>query len=760
MYRSILACCVSLIAFAAAPAGRADWQPVEGRMLSRFAQDVTVDTAWREYPRPQMVRSRWRNLNGLWEYALTPQDAPLPAAFDGEILVPFPIESALSGVKQVPGAERRLWYRRKFTVPPEWSEDRVILHFGAVDWRAVVSVNGKTVGEHKGGYTPFHFDITDALAGGGEQELVVSVWDPTDAWTQARGKQVSEPAGIWYTSVTGIWQTVWMEPVPAASIAALSIVPNIDSQSIQLRVSTRGRDAGMQVRAAVYAGGRAIARGSGSPNRPLRITIENPRLWTPDSPHLYDLDVQLTRGQDPVDRVGSYFAMRKVSLGKDDRGFTRLMLNNRPIFMLGPLDQGWWPDGLYTAPTDEALRYDIEVTKKLGFNMARKHVKVEPARWYYHCDRLGLMVWQDMPNGNLRRGRPNNLRVAPGDAEDAARPADSAQQFEAELAELIDAFSFFPSIVSWVPFNEGWGQYDSERIAAWLEKRDPSRLVNANSGWTDRGVGHVYDTHMYPGPGMERVSPERATLLGEFGGLGWPVDGHLWWNKRNWGYRTYYSREALNEKYLEVVGNVIGPIGHGLAAAVYTQTTDVEGEVNGLMTYDREIVKFDEAKLRGLHNRLYAAAGRAKVLLKTSEHRPQTWRYRFKEPKGGWHSIGAKNGGWKQGAAPFQSGKDSLFPTGTTWTKGPIWMRKSFELAAAPDNLWLEAYHAVDQGVIYLNGKKVFDFAGTRPTRRHYHHLDLSAHAGLLRKGENVIAVTGEFAEETRGLDFGLYTLE
>ena len=760
MYRPTLVFSVFLIALSAAPAGRADWKPAEGRMLSRFAKDVTVDTAWREYPRPQMVRSRWQNLNGLWDYALTPKDAPRPGAFDGEILVPFPIESALSGVNKVPGAERRLWYRRRFTVPPEWSGDRVILHFGAVDWHAAVSVNGKPVGEHKGGYTPFRFDITDALAAQGRQELIVSVWDPTDTWTQARGKQVSEPGGIWYTSVTGIWQTVWLEPVPAASIASLSAVSDIDNGTVRLRVAVRGRNSGLQVHAAVYDKGRKIAEGGGPSDGPLTLEIPAPRLWTPDSPHLYDLDVRLTRGRDAVDRVAGYFAMRKVSLGKDDRGFTRLMLNNRPVFMLGPLDQGWWPDGLYTAPTDEALRYDVEVTKKLGFNMARKHVKVEPARWYYHCDRLGLMVWQDMPNGNLRRGRPNNLRVAPGDAEDAARPADSARQFEAELAELIDAFSVFPSIVSWVPFNEGWGQYDSGRIAAWIENRDPSRLVNANSGWTDRGVGHVYDTHMYPGPGMEHIPPERATLLGEFGGLGWPVEGHLWWNKRNWGYRTYYSREDVNAKYLEVVGNVIGPIGRGLAAAVYTQTTDVEGEVNGLMTYDREIVKFDEEKLRALHNRLYAASGRAKVLLKTSEHEPQTWRYRFREPKPGWHVVGAGKGGWKQGPAPFQSGGDSLFPAGTVWKNGPIWMRKSFALAEAPGNLWLEAYHAVDKGRIYLNGKQIFDFEGTRPTRRHYHHLDLSEHAGLLRKGENTIAVTGKFSEENRGLDFGLYTLE
>ncbi len=729
-------------------------------MLSRFAKDVAADTAWRQYPRPQMVRSRWQNLNGLWDYALTAKDAERPNGFDGEILVPFAIESALSGVKKVPGAERRLWYRRTFSVPPEWADDHILLHFGAVDWHATVTVNGKKVGEHKGGYTPFSFDITSALNDGDEQELVVSVWDPTDTWTQARGKQVSEPEGIWYTSVTGIWQTVWMEPVPGGAIESVSVVPDVDKQSIKLIVRTRGTRADMKVRATVYYKGQRLIHGIGSPSRPITIAVQNPHLWSPDDPNLYDLDIHLTRGENPLDQVSSYFAMRKVSLGKDDRGFTRLMLNDRPTFMLGPLDQGWWPDGLYTAPTDEALRYDIEVTKKLGFNMARKHVKVEPARWYYHCDRLGLMVWQDMPNGNLRRGQPNNLRVSPGAAEDAERPLDSATQFEAELAELIDYFSFFPSIVSWVPFNEGWGQYDSTRIAEWVQKRDPTRLVNATSGWTDRGAGHVYDTHMYPGPGMEHVSPERATLLGEFGGLGWPVDDHLWWDKRNWGYRTYYSREDLNDKYQEVVRNVVGPIGHGLAAAVYTQTTDVEGEVNGLMTYDREIVKFDKQKLRDVHNLLYSAAGRARVLLKTSEHEAQTWQYRLKEPKAGWQSIGAKGRGWKKGLAPFQSGSDAMYPTGTKWAKGPIWIRKSFELAEVPGNLWLEAYHAVDTGVIYLNGKEVLNFDGTRPARRHYHHLDLSDHADLLRKGENVIAVTGEFSDEQRGLDFGLYTLE
>ena len=428
--------------------------------------------------------------------------------------------------------------------------------------------------------------------------------------------------------------------------------------------------------------------------------------------------------------------------------------------MFGPLDQGWWPDGLYTAPTDEALQYDIEVTKMLGFNMARKHVKVEPARWYYHCDRLGLLVWQDMPNGNLRRGSPNSLLVGSTDAEDAQRPADSAEQFEAELAELVDTFKFFPSIVMWVPFNEGWGQYDVERIDSFVRERDPTRLVNATSGWTDRGIGDVFDAHMYPGPGMERVPADRATLLGEFGGLGWPVDDHLWWtDKRNWGYRTYFSREDLNAKYQEVVGNLVGPRALGLAAAIYTQTSDVEGEVNGLMTYDRELVKFDEESVNALHRRIYEAEGVARPLLPTSEHAPQQWEFRLDAPPDDW--TGGEDGdGWQDGTAPFQSGDNANFPTGTVWSGGQIWLRKSFELEEVPENLWIEAYHAIDQGEVYLNGQLVLDFSGTRSGGRHYHHMDLSAHAAALRPGRNVLAASGDFAGDLRGLDFGLYAVE
>ncbi len=554
---------------------------------------------------------------------------------------------------------------------------------------------------------------------------------------------------------------MWLEPVPERSVGSLSIRPDRPSGTVQVQVEARGVCADCTVQLAAYRAGRRLGGAHGRLGRPLRLAVENAQLWTPDEPNLYDLEVRLQHGQAELDSVSSYFAIRDIALGEDERGFTRLMLNGEPLFMFGPLDQGWWPDGLYTAPTDEALRYDIEVTKKLGFNMARKHVKVEPARWYFHCDRLGLLVWQDMPNGNLRRGNPASLLVGPGDAKDAERPADSATQFEAELAELVDAFSFFPSIVMWVPFNEGWGQYDVARIDSWLRERDPTRLVNATSGWTDRGIGDVFDAHMYPGPGMERIAPGRATLLGEFGGLGWPVDGHLWWtDKRNWGYRTYFSREDLNAKYHEVVGNLVGPRGLGLAAAVYTQTTDVEGEVNGLITYDRKLVKFDANRLRELHGRIYAAEGKTGQLLATSEHAPQQWRYRTDPPDGDWSEAQDSGEGWEAGEAPFQSGADPSFPTGTRWEADVIWIRKAFDLESVPENLWVEAYHAVDSGAVYLNGAKIVDFEGTRPGGRHYHHMDMSEHVGLLRLGRNVLAATGAYSQVRRGLHFGLYTVD
>ena len=580
--------------------------------MTRWAAEVTPDNAHQEYPRPQLVRNDWLNLNGLWEYAIRPREEGLAetsaATFDGRILVPFPVESALSGVMKRVGGENQLWYRRHFSAPDGSRGDRALLHFGAVDWHATVWVNGIEVGQHKGGYDAFTFDVTDALVDNGEQEVVVSVWDPTNAGFQPRGKQVNEPRGIWYTPVTGIWQTVWLESVPSSSIAGLTMVPDIDAGVLRLRVRVRGGEgmetagSGLTVHAEAVDGDRVVAsaRGdagnTGAAGDELLLEISDAKLWSPDSPFLYDLEVQLRRNGEIVDTVGSYFGMRKIALGQDEHGVNRLMLNNEPLFQYGTLDQGWWPDGLYTAPTDEALRSDVEVLKQLGFNMTRKHVKIEPARWYYHCDKLGLLVWQDMPNGDGHIGREDP---------DLERSEESASNYRSELRAMIDMLRNQPSIVVWVPFNEGWGQFNTDGVLSWIKDYDPTRLVDGPSGWTDRGSGDIHDVHAYPGPAMPETEPGRAVVLGEFGGLGLPIEAHLWRDRDSWGYRTYETRDELQANYDRLIEQLLPMIETGLAAAIYTQTTDVESEVNGLMTYDRAVVKFDIDNMAQLHRRLH-----------------------------------------------------------------------------------------------------------------------------------------------------------
>jgi beta-galactosidase/beta-glucuronidase len=575
--------------------------------MTRWASSVRPDNVHSEYPRPQMIRDEWLNLNGPWDYAIRPREERRPASFDGQILVPFAVESALSGVMERVGESNRVWYRRHFSSPARAEGHRTLLHFGAVDWHATVWINGIEVGEHKGGYTPFTFDITDALVSG-DQEIVVSAWDPSDAGFQPRGKQVNEPRGIWYTPVTGIWQTVWLESVPALSLAGLKMVPDIDSSVLLLGAELRGLDGSgalglgaeapdLVLHAVARDGETVVAETSGTATENLVLKIPEPRLWSPDSPFLYQLEVELRRNGEAVDSVGSYFGMRKIELGEDSHGIKRLLLNNEPLFQYGTLDQGWWPDGLYTAPTDEALRSDVEVLKELGFNMTRKHVKVEPARWYYHCDKLGLLVWQDMPNGDAHIGR---------DDTDLERTSESAQNYMRELEEMIDLLHNQPSIVVWVPFNEGWGQFDTDGVLSWVKAYDPTRLVDGPSGWTDRGSGDIYDIHSYPGPAMPEPEPNRAIVLGEFGGLGLPVEGHLWRDRDNWGYRSYETRDELWASYSQLIAKLAPMIEAGLAAAIYTQTTDVEIEVNGLMTYDRAVVKFDAERMYRTNRRLYS----------------------------------------------------------------------------------------------------------------------------------------------------------
>ena len=584
----------------AALCSAADWKPADNPLTTPWTAKVTAASALPEYPRPQMVRAQWTNLNGLWDYAITPKDAARPEKFEGELLVPYPVESALSGVKRAVTPEQRLWYRRTFTVAhPRGAHAAAALRRGGLAGGGLRQ--RPVVGRHEGGYDPFTFDITGALKpGSAPQELAVAVWDPTDTALNPRGKQVLNPNGIWYTAVTGIWQTVWIEPVPAAFISELAMTPDLDGRRLRLTVRSSG-DSGFTATARL--GGKVVGRVTGQANREVSLPLQEIAPWSPDSPTLYDLDITLQGG----DSVRSYFGMRKVEMRKDAEGFNRIFLNNKPLFLIGPLDQGWWPDGLYTAPTDEALRSDIETLKKLGFNMCRKHVKVEPARWYYWCDKLGFLVWQDMPSA-MTRTPPTGVRK--GAAEDAQFPPDAAASWERELRALVHNLANTPSVIVWVPFNEGWGQHATNDVLRLVKSLDPSRLVDAPSGWEDRGFGDFKDMHEYPGPGMFPTMPDRISVLGEFGGLGLPIEGHLWWNKRNWGYRTFEDRAKLQAGYEALIEKLEPLVKQGLAAAVYTQTSDVEGEVNGLMTYDRKVVKFDEARLAELHRRLIGLVAR------------------------------------------------------------------------------------------------------------------------------------------------------
>ena len=721
------------------------WQPADGPLMTRWAKEVSPENAHAEYPRPQMVREKWMNLNGLWECTIASRQADRPETFDEQILVPFPIESALSGVMKKVGTDNRLWYRRTFKVPGDWSGGRVLLHFEAVDWEATAWLNGHELGSHRGGYDPFTFDITKALKAGEEQELVVAVWDPTNDGTQPRGKQVKEPKGIWYTSVTGIWQTVWLEPVPEVSIGALEIVPDVDASVLRLSVETSGAEKGDTIGATIKFSPHVEVGQAGPVGSRLGIELKEPKLWSPDSPHLYDLKVELRRGDQTLDAVTSYFGMRKISLGKDEDGITRMMLNGKFLFQYGPLDQGWWPDGLYTAPSDEALRYDLEMLKELGCNMLRKHVKVEPRRLYYWCDKLGLLVWQDMPSGD---------RYIRGNDPDLERSEESAKQFELEMGRVMDNLRNHPSIVMWVPFNEGWGQYDTGRIVDWIKNRDPSRLVNHASGWTDRGVGDVNDIHRYPGPGRPDPEEDRAIVLGEFGGLGLPMEGHTWQAEKNWGYRSYKTRDELTEAYLSLMHRLHPMIGEGLSAAVYTQTSDVEIEVNGMMTYDRAVVKMDAGRLAEAHRRLHGPPPVVSRLVATSQEEAQLWRYRTSEPDEGWERPDHDDSSWQEGPGGFGVKSTPGAIVRTEWKSPDIWLRRCFTLKDAEfDEPFLLVHHDEDAEV-YVNGRLVGEFAGFTSDYGLMYVGDKLAAA--LEPGKNVLAV---HCRQTRGgqyIDVGI----
>jgi len=749
----------------ARPVAGAEWTPAAAPLMTRFGAAVTPDTAWREYPRPQLTRDAWQCLNGLWDYAIVDRpagesgvptaDGAPPGSWAGKILVPFCPESALSGVGKSVTKEQLLWYRRSFTVPEGWKGKRVMLRFDAVDWHSSVWVNGRTCGHHAGGSDPFAFDVTDALRPG-DNEILLRAWDPSDEGPQPRGKQKLRPEGIWYTPVTGIWQSVWLEPVPERHITGVFPAADTERGEVEFTVEFAGQTAsGPQPPRVRIVEGEDAARkilGEGPAGKPIRVVVREPRLWTPDDPHLYPIEVEFV-GPDGkvIDRVGTYFALRTITKARDEEGIPRLCLNGKPLFQIGPLDQGWWPDGLLTPPSDAAMKSDLEVLKDLGMNMLRKHIKVEPARYYHHCDTLGLLVWQDQPSG-MGAGRKQFVQA--DWKEDGEFTPEEKAQFRRELDAMIDRLRFFPSIVVWVPFNEGWGQHDTNEILKHVMDRDPTRLVDGPSGWTDRDFGDMKDMHMYPGPGMFPVMPERVSVLGEFGGLGLPVKGHLWKDSDNWGYRTFQNEADLRAAYGNLMHRLHRLVGKGLAAAVYTQTTDVEIEVNGLLTYDRAVLKLDPDQTRAWHRMLFTPPPVFRDVVATAEAGPAEWRYVLEPPPAEWDKPGFDDGAWKRGPGGFGTQGTPGTTIRTEWNTQDVWLRRTVTLGKVPDgDLFLRIHHDED-AEIFING--VLAAAVQGYVTEYVEVPLLPAAKAALREGDNLVAVHCRQTGGGQSIDVGI----
>ncbi|WP_244199635.1 LamG-like jellyroll fold domain-containing protein [Amycolatopsis thailandensis] len=580
----------------AATAAESGWKMGKPRLTTPWTNQVSPTNALPEYPRPQLVRENWQNLNGVWEFAgAAPGEVPpFGEKLAEKILVPYPAESALSGIQR---HEDYMWYRRTFTVPKNWNVGRdntLRINFGAVDYKAKVYVNGKEVAAHQGGYGAFSADVTSALKPKGEQEIIVGVEDRADATWQPVGKQRLVPdRGIFYEGASGIWQTVWMEPVAAKHVGTLGMVPDLKSSTLKLTVDTGG-SSGLTVEAVVRDGRKVVSRSKASAAGTISLPVPKAKLWSPDSPFLYDLDVELKDGRRTVDKVSSYFGMREYGTTKGADGKLRFTLNGKILFLQSTLDQGYWPDGIYTAPTDQALRFDLEQHKVLGFNTVRKHIKTEPDRWYHHADKLGLLVWQDMPSMRTG-GRP---------------PVDAQQQFKAELKELVEQKKNWTSIVGYVPFNEGWAEWSREetgKVAESVKAQDPTRLVNAHSGVNccdslgDSGKGDVLDWHSYPGPAKPMPDAKRISIDGEHGGYGLEVKDHMWFGEGH-AYEMVKDQATLNSRYVQNQRDVLASAQScGISGSIYTQITDVEHEVNGFFTYDRQVKKMDFAQVRAVN---------------------------------------------------------------------------------------------------------------------------------------------------------------
>jgi hypothetical protein len=733
-------CLVVLTPFLIPNAAHA-WQMKQAPLMSQWANQVDTNAPLPEYPRPQMVRKDWQNLNGIWQFQAGDTNDAVPAGktLSEEILVPFPMESPISGVMAY---HPRSWYRRTFTVPPAWRGKRIILHLDAVDWESEVFINGASVGIHKGGYDPISYDITGQLKGSSPQELIVRVYDPTDDAGEARGKQTLSPGGIMYASSSGIWQPVWIEPVAAAGISDLKIVPDVDNARLNLTVNTLATD-GVSVSVTVSSNGVPVATVTGAPNTELNIAVPKPRLWTPDQPFLYDLKIATIQGGTAKDTVTSYFGMRKISVGTVD-GIKKMLLNNQFVFQIGPLDQGFWPDGNYTAPTDAALRYDIEQEKALGFNMVRKHIKVERARWYYWADKLGILVWQDMPSANsyISRGR-------------RAQPLDNPQ-FRTELIRMVETHWNSPAIIVWVLFNESQGQHDTADLVNEIAAKDPSRLVNQASGGRAFGVGDIMDVHSYPHPNSPTTT-NQVRACGEFGGIAWHVDGHLW-NPTRPG--TSYVLASSLDKFATMYDGFINEAitlksDRGLSAAVYTEITDVENECNGLLTYDR-VMKADVNKIRTSNRKAITALLTLTTVVPASRDQGITWKYTTNTPAADWFATKLDDAGWASGQAGF--GSEGRTP----WSTSDIWIRREFALGSLTpkelDQLVFNCWHNSDCEV-YINGVLAAKADG-RSTTYTIVPIEATGKAALVQNGTNIFAVHCHRNRGGQFIDVGLSSAE
>ena len=748
MKRLTLLALATLMALVVASAD--EWQRLNARLMTPWGENIDPENVWQEYPRPQLVRGNWMNLNGLWDYYRRTNTVQLTyekniSKFKQKILVPFGVESALSGIQHTDlgtTAKSTLMYRRTLTLPDDFKDKRILLHFGAVDWQCVVFVNGEQVGEHKGGSDPFSFDITHYLHAEGEQELQVAVYDPSSGGGQPCGKQTTNPSSIWYTSCSGIWQTVWLEAVGAAYVERYEVVPDAETGSVRVRVLAN--DPTCKFSLIARDGEEVVATSDKVPvGEEVTLVIPNAKLWTPDTPFLYDLDIVLCNEDcQECDRARGYFGLRTLTKALVD-GLPAFMLNGKPLFMFGPLDQGWWPDGLLTPPSYEAMIYDLKTIKSLGMNMVRKHIKVENDLWYEWCDRNGLIVWQDMPSG--------------GSSGSLGTKEEIQQNFYEECEHIVNALKQHPCIGVWVPYNEGWGQDASESaghtIRGYLVVRnadaDRGRLMNSASGWTDFEIGDIVDSHNYPAPNAKADSrKERVSVCGEYGGITLMVEGHLWA-----GSQQTYTQVSDSEAYTERFNQYTSALqtlqqSRGLWGAVYTQITDVEQEVNGILTYDRKVLKVDDNQLASIRSKIeYTINNRlatsTSVLPAGDNADNIVWSYTTQKPAEGWEKPDFDASEWKTGKAGFGKIDQSAARVRTTWSTDEIWIRRNFQLEDVTEEqlpaLCLRVFYDEDSE-IYINGVLAMSITGYNTSYQLF-EISEAARKTIRLDGENTIAI-------------------